>query len=198
MKSKQDIYFFEEIGRTSHAYHLFYNHTLVYLYSGRLHLPNQCGEALSIERGDSAFIGRDSYSYLYAEPESEVPCRMLFFSLTREFLCELYQTLDPSVRKSSTEEFSALHRLHSSPEIESLFQSWIPYIEEEVAFSEAVLRLKMIEAVYALLDTDKRYVPTLFDFAGKCRMDMFDLLKKPVAKEVKWQELIFEPDSKLN
>ena len=64
--------------------------------------------------------------------------------------------------------------------------------------SETVLRLKMTEAVYALLNTDKRYIPTLFDFAGKCRMDMFDLLNKPMTKEIKWQELQFEPDSKLN
>jgi len=56
----------------------------------------------------------------------------------------------------------------------------------------------MTEAVYALLNTDKRYIPTLFDFAGKCRMDMFDLLNKPMTKEIKWQELQFEPDSKLN
>ena len=42
------------------------------------------------------------------------------------------------------------------------------------------------------------FIPTLFDFAGKCRMDMFDLLNKPMTKEIRWQELQFEPDSKLN
>ena len=29
-------------------------------------MRNQCGETLNIERGDSAFIGRDSYSHIYA------------------------------------------------------------------------------------------------------------------------------------
>lgn len=198
MKTEQDIYLFEETCRISHAYHLFSNHTLVYLYSGRLHLRNQCGERLSIERGDSAFIGRDSYSHLYAEPEPKVPCRMLFFSLSRQFLCEFYQTLDISVRKSLTKEFSALHRLKPSPEIESLFQSWVPYIQEKPAFSEAVLSLKMIEAVYALLNADERYIPTLFDFAGKCPMNMFNLLKEPGAKEIQWLDLSFEPRGKIN
>lgn len=198
MKTEQDIYLFEETCRISHAYHLFSNHTLVYLYSGRLHLRNQCGETLSIERGDSAFIGRGSYSHLYAEPEPKVSCRMLFFSLPRQFLCEFCQTLDISVRKSSTKEFSALHRLKPSPEIESLFQSWVPYIQEKPAFSEAVLRLKMIEAVYALLNADERYIPTLFDFAGKCPMNMYDLLKEPGAKEIQWLDLSFEPRGKIN
>ena len=69
METEQHIYFFESIDTVSQACHLFSNHTLVYLYSGRLYLRNQCGETLDIERGDSAFIGRDSYSHIYAEPE---------------------------------------------------------------------------------------------------------------------------------
>ena len=135
METEQHIYFFESIDTVSQACHLFSNHTLVYLYSGRLYLRNQCGETLDLP------------------PTSET---------------------------------------------ESLFRSWIPYMREGREISETVLRLKMTETVYALLNTDKRYIPTLFDFAGKCRMDMFDLLNKPMTKEIKWQELQFEPDSKLN
>ena len=178
METEQHIYFFESIDTVSQACHLFSNHTLVYLYSGRLYLRNQCGETLDIELHE--------------------PCRVLFFSLPREFLCEFYHTLSPSDRKSSTTELSALHRLPPTSETESLFRSWIPYMREGREISETVLRLKMTETVYALLNTDKRYIPTLFDFAGKCRMDMFDLLNKPMTKEIKWQELQFEPDSKLN
>lgn len=80
MDTQRHIYFFESIDTVSQAYHLFSNHTLVYLYSGQLYLRNQCGEMLHIERGDSAFIGRDSYSHIYAEPELYEPCRVLFFS----------------------------------------------------------------------------------------------------------------------
>ena len=121
MNTEQHIYFFRSIDTESQACHLFSNHTLVYLYSGRLYLRNQCGETLDIERGDSAFIGRDSYSHIYAEPELHEPCRVLFFSLPREFLCEFYQTLSLSDRKSSTTGLSALHRLPSTTETESLF-----------------------------------------------------------------------------
>ena len=198
MDTEQPVYFFRSICAVSYARHLFFNHTLVYLYSGQLYLRNQCGETLHIGKGNSAFIGRDSYSYIYAEPELHEPCRVLFFSLPREFLCEFYQTLSHSDRKSSTTELPALHRLPSTSETEGLFQSWMPYMQEGQELPETVLRLKMVEAVHALLNTDKRYIPTLFDFAGKCRMDMFDLLNKPMTKEIEWQELQFEPDSKLN
>lgn len=198
MSTEQNIYFQDTIDVVSHAYHLFQNHTLVYLYSGRLHLRNQCGETLSMVGGESAFIGKDSYSHLYAEPEENIPCRVLFFSLPRDFLCEYYQTLLESDRKLSVEELSALHRLEQTANIKSIFQSWIPYIQSGQELPDKVLRLKMMEAVYALLNTDERYIPTLFDFAGKCQMDMFDLLQEPVEKEIKWQDSVFEPYSKLN
>lgn len=189
MSVEQNIYFFGTIDTVSHAYHIFQNHTLVFLYGGRLHLRNQCGETLSIESGDSAFIGRDSYSHLYAEPEGNNPCRVLFFSIPREFLCEYYQTLPASTRELPVAELSALHRLEQTPDTESLFRSWIPYIQEELELSDEVLRLKMTEAVQALLNTTKKYIPVLFDFAGGCRMNVFDLLRKPAEREIKWQEL---------
>lgn len=102
MNRGQNIYFFGTVCTDSYARHIFSAHSLVYLYSGQLHLQNQCGEALTVGRGECAFIGRDSYSHLYAEPDADEPCRMTFFSLTRQFLCEFYQTLDPARRKKST------------------------------------------------------------------------------------------------
>lgn len=189
MNVEQNIYFFGTIDTVSHAYHIFQNHTLVFLYGGRLHLRNQCGETLSIESGDSAFIGRDSYLHLYAEPESNNPCRILFFSIPREFLCEYYQTLPTSDRELSVAELSALHRLNQTPDIESLYLSWMPYIQEKQELSDEVLRLKMTETVQALLNTTRKHIPILFDFAGKCRMNVLDLLRKPVEREIKWQEL---------
>lgn len=100
MDKVRNIYFFGSICTDSYARHFFSAHSLLYLYSGQLHLRNQCGEALTVGWGECAFIGRDSYSYLYTEPDADEPCRMAFFSLTRQFLCEFYQTLDRHVGKS--------------------------------------------------------------------------------------------------
>ena len=151
MNEEQDIYSFWSIHAASHAYHLFPRYTLVYLYSGQLHLRNQCGEALSIVRGDCAFIGRDSYSHLYAEPEVDAPCRMLYFSFPRHFLCEFYQTLDSSFRKHTMEALPALHLLSACPGIESFFQSLVPYLHRKQLLPEALLQLKTIEVAYTCL-----------------------------------------------
>ena len=49
-----------------------------------------------------------------------------------------------------------------------------------------------------MLDTDKRYVPTLFDFSGTCGMNLLDLLRKEEDVEIKWQKILNELYSKLN
>lgn len=198
MDKVQKIYSFGSVYIDSYARHFFSAHTLAYQYGGQLHLRNQCGEALTVERGECAFIGRDSYSHLYAKPEPDEPCRIAFFSLTRQFLCEFYQTLDPTCREMPAEPLSALHLLPHRPEIESFFHSLLPYIRSGRELSEEVLRLKMIEISCALLDMDKRYIPTLFDFSGTCGMNLLDLLRKEKDAEIKWQKISNELYSKLN
>lgn len=198
MDKVQNIYFFSSVCTDSYARHFFSAHSLVYLYSGQLHLRNQCGEALTVEQGECAFIGRDSYSHLYAEPDADGLCRMAFFSLTRQFLCEFYQTLDPARRKIPAKPMSALHLLPHRPEIESFFHSLLPYIRSGRELSDEVLRLKMIELSCTLLDTDKRYVPTLFDFSGTCGMNLLDLLRKEEETEIRWREIPNELYSKMN
>lgn len=198
MDKVQNTYSFGSVCTDSYARHFFSAHSLVYLYSGQLHLRNQCGEALSVERGECAFIGRGSYSHLYAEPNTDAPCRMAFFSLTRHFLCEFYQTLDHARWEMFAEPLSALHLLPHRPETESFFHSLLPYIQSGRELSEEVLRLKMIEITCTLLDTDKRYVPTLFDFSGTCRMNLLDLLRKEEDAEIKWRKMPNELYSKLN
>lgn len=198
MDKVQNIYFFGSVCTDSYARHFFSAHTLVYLYGGQLHLRNQCGEAQTVGRGECAFIGRDSYSHLYAEPDADGPCRMAFFSLTRQFLCEFYQTLDPARREMPAEPLSALHLLPHRPEIESFFHSLLPYIRSGRELSDEVLRLKMIEISCTLLDTDKRYVPTLFDFSGTCGMNLLDLLRKEEEAEIRWRKMPSELYNKLN
>ena len=169
--------------------HYFHHHTLAYLYDGNMNLRNQCGEELSVGRGDCAFIGRDSYSSLYAEPGTSGRCCVTFFSLPRRFLCEFYQTLDEAVRTSDGEAPSALHRIAVHPDVESLFRSLSPYFLYGQELPEETARLKMTEAAYVLLNSDRGYAAALFDFASTCKMNMLDLLVKHDNTDFRWKEL---------
>ena len=96
------------------------------------------------------------------------------------------------------EALPALHLLSACPGIESFFQSLVPYLYRKQPLPEALLQLKTIEAAYTLINMDKRYAANLFDFAGKCGMDVFDLLKPRVERSIIWKEFSVEPDNKLN
>ena len=69
------------------------------------------------------------------------------------------------------------------------FSYFLLYFQEKQEPSDEVLRLKMTETVQTLLNTTRKYIPILFDFAGECRMNVIELLRKPVESEIKWQEL---------
>lgn len=198
MTTKQNIYSIKMTDTVSHTYHMFRNHTLAFVYDGRLHLRNQCGETLSIGSGDCAFIGKNSYSHIYAEPDGNIPCRVLFLSIPREFLCEYYQTLPVSDRELTATAFPALHRLKLNQEVRSLFMSWMPYIQNKQELSEELLRLKLVETIQTMLNITNRYASVLFDFAGKCQMNVFDLLRKPEEEDMEWKDLEIEPYNKLN
>lgn len=122
----------------NYARHFFLNHTLVHIYKGELFLRNQCGESLVIKSGDTAFVGRDSHLQLYYEKDMDDTCLMLFLELPLPFLCEFYHTFNENSLDTHSDALSVLHLLPLRPEIESLFQSLIPYIKSEEDFRQDI------------------------------------------------------------
>ena len=74
----------------------------------------------------------------------------------------------------------------------------MPYIQNKQELSEELLRLKLVETIQTMLNITNRYASVLFDFAGKCQMNVFDLLKKPEEEDMEWKDLEIEPYNKLN
>lgn len=64
------------------------------------------------------------------------------------------------------------------PDIRSLFESVIPYFEAQEKPSEEILKLKMIEGVYVLLNTDINLYASLFDFVEPWKIDILDFLNE--------------------
>jgi len=63
-------------------------------------------------------------------------------------------------------------------DIRSLFESVIPYFEAQEKPSEEILKLKMIEGVYVLLNTDINLYASLFDFVEPWKIDILDFLNE--------------------
>lgn len=181
-----------------HACFFAENHVLVHIYNGILHIRNQYGTSIIMHPGDSAFICRNSYLSLFSEADANESCRMFFLDIPTTFLCGFYHTLDSSLLKTDGIPLSDLHLIPSGLEIDSLFQSLLPYITSNTKISDEVLRIKLMESTYALLKTNKQYAATLFDFAGKTKLTMFDLLRQQEQTDIKWVKIPCELHNKLN
>ncbi|MDR1779109.1 MAG: AraC family transcriptional regulator, partial [Tannerella sp.] len=64
------------------------------------------------------------------------------------------------------------------PDIRSLFESFTPYFDSPVAPTPELLRLKLTEGVYCLLNTDKHFYTALFDFSEPWKIDILDYLNR--------------------
>lgn len=155
-------------------------HTLIYLCSGELEITEQ-GKKTVLHPGECAFMRRDNRMWLQKHADKEHPYRSVVLKFTRPFLREFYQdSLNRNdIPQDSKREKASLYMLPSNrPDIRSLFESVIPYFDAGVIPSEGVLKLKMIEGAYILLNTDKNLYASLFDFVNPWKIDIIDFLNE--------------------
>ena len=114
---------------------------------------------------------------------------MLKFS--RPFLREFYQTLNrQQIPNDSEREKVSLRVLPSNrPDIRSLFESVIPYFDAGEKPSEEVLKLKMVEGIYVLLNTDRNLYASLFDFVEPWKIDILDYLNENYMCDLSLEEI---------
>ena len=150
-------------------------HTLIYLCSGELEIEER-GKKTVLHPGDCAFMRRYNRMWLQKSVVDGSPYHSIVLKFSRAFLRELYRSLDPRQLPSDTKrERTSLRVLPSGrPDTRSLFESVIPYFDAGEKPSEEVLKLKMTEGVYVLLNTDPRLYASLFDFVEPWKIDIID------------------------
>ena len=142
-------------------------HTLIYLCSGELEIEER-GRKTVLHPGECAFMRRDNRMWLQKHADAEHPYRSVVLKFTKPFLREL-----PNNR----------------PDIRSLFESVIPYFDAGVQPSDDVLKLKMIEGAYVLLNTDKNLYASLFDFVDPWKIDIIDYLNENYMYDLSMEEI---------
>lgn len=70
----------------------------------------------------------------------------------------------------------------------SLSLSLFPYTDSNVRPKDEVIRLKMQEALYCLLDIDERFYPTLFDFNESWKIDLLSFMEANCTQEMTLEE----------
>lgn len=166
-------------------------HTLIYICSGELEIE-ECGQKTVLHPGECAFMRRDHRLLLRKHADKEHPYRSVVLRFSRIFLREFYQnSLNKSeIPAESKRAHESLRVLPSNrPDIRSLFESVIPYFDAGVRPSNDVLKLKMTEGVYILLNTDKSLYASLFDFVDPWKIDIIDYLNENYMYDFSLEEI---------
>lgn len=165
-------------------------HTLIYLDSGELEIEER-GKKTVLHAGECAFMRRDNQLWLNKRVEDGKPYHSIVLKFSRQFLREFYQTLNrQQIPSDSKREKISLRMLPSNrPDIRSLFESVIPYFNAGEKPSDDVLKLKMIEGVYVLLNTDINLYASLFDFVEPWKIDILDYLNENYMFDLSMNEI---------
>lgn len=175
--------------------HTFSEHTLFYVYSGSMELSDGDNNE-NMRVGDCAFVRKGETLRLTVMPNSE-DCHVMKMTLPRSFLCELYhcQFSGHDIPEKS-DNFSG-HILPDNAGTTSLFQSLVPFYEFGMEVPQNLYRLKLTEAILALLMQCPESKKWLFDFSINS-LHLLDVVKNPEPSQMKWYKINSECPISLN
>lgn len=165
-------------------------HTLIYIVSGELEITEGCRKTI-LRSGECAFMRRDNRMQLQKRVKEGVPYQSVVLKFNRKFLREAFGAIDktslPEHSKRSKKSLTLLPA--GRPDIKSLFESILPYFEQDVRPSDAWLQLKMTEGLYVLLNTDPNLYASLFDFADPWKIDLIEFMNQNYMNELTMEEM---------
>lgn len=151
-------------------------HVLLYLYSGE-QIIEDGNKKIRIKAGECAFIRRNHRLTMYKNSKGKDYYKGISLTFNRNVLREFYSKLNKSdLPKNVAISDKDVFKIELRPDITSLFQSLIPYFDENIKPSEGVTHLKLLEGIYALLNNSDIFFPVLFDFTNPWKIDILEFL----------------------
>ena len=165
-------------------------HTLIYICSGELEIKDG-SKHITLHQGQCAFMRRDHRMILQKHVKNGIPYQSVVLKFSRNFLRDFFHTIDKNTlpEKSKRDKRSLTILPFERPDIKSLFESIIPYFDAEIKPSEELLKLKMIEGLYLLLNTDKNLYASLFDFTEPWKIDIIDYMNNNYMYDLSMDEM---------
>jgi len=165
------------------------SHFLVYVYSGEMLLVEN-GNDISVRSGECIFVRRDHRVSFTKRPVDDEPFKSISLKFNRNFLRNYYQKIDPKNIPHDVRTLeSSVIKLYKTPNIESLFLSMVPYFETDIKPQQELIDLKMQEGILSLLNIDKSFYPTLFDFTEPWKIDILDFLNDNYMDDLTMEEI---------
>lgn len=166
-------------------------HFMIYIFTGELALKDIVkNEEIIISAGECVFVRRDHRLNFYKQPAGSEQYKGITMAFDQSFLRNYYQSLNQHSIPVDVEPIeTSVIKLPSLPNIKSLFISMLPYFDSEVEPLEEVMKFKQQEGVLTLLNMDKSFYPTLFDFTEPWKIDILDFLNDNYMYEFSLEEI---------
>lgn len=165
-------------------------HTLLYVLSGRVDVLFE-GRRTPLKRGDCVFLRKDHRVLLEAwTPEGDEPFRSIALFFCRSFLLSYYKSpARGSFPQEARRSPEAVLKIPARPELESLFVSLTPYLDEPETLPGEVAWLKRLEGLRCVLATDRNFCASLFDFAQPWKIDLLSFMEENYQYDLSLAEL---------
>lgn len=154
-------------------------HSLIYIHTGEL-LVNNGKRKFSVNGGECVFLHRNHKVSITKQPNAKGEnFKGIFLIFRKNFLRTHYnQHLISDLQAKHFSPLPDIVMLSNNPSVKSLFVSMIPYFDANVRPTEEMMHLKMQEGLLALLQTDERFYPCLFDFSQPWKIDLEDFMNQ--------------------
>ncbi len=164
-------------------------HVLVYLYSGEQVIEDR-NKKIKLQAGECAFIRRNHRLNMYKNSKGEELYKGISLTFKRSVLRDFYSKMNKSeIPKDIKISDKTVFKLDPNPAIQSLFESLTPYFDSNVKPIEGVTQLKVLEGIYALLNSNELLYPILFDFAEPWKIDLLEFLNDNYMEDLTMEQL---------
>lgn len=163
------------------------DHMLAYVYCGELILHDGEQES-AFGAGSSVFIRKNHRVRLSIRAGSDGVVKIVFLIFNRDFLIRFYRTAAGISQHCATLDERFLE-IEAGLEIKSLFYSILLFIEAGVNPPERTMELKRMEALYILLNADRRTAAALFDFIAPWKIDVLEFLNENFMYDLSLEEM---------
>ncbi|MDR2809910.1 MAG: AraC family transcriptional regulator [Tannerellaceae bacterium] len=165
-------------------------HYLIYIYSGEMEI-NERSKITYLHKGECAFVRKDNQVSMTKRPKDDEQFKSIVLSFPRNFLREFYHILHKKqLPKDAQRPKVSVYKLPADrPDIVSLFESITPYFDSGMQPTDELMNLKLMEGVYVLLNTDKCFYSSLFDFTEPWKIDILDYLNENYMYDLSLEEI---------
>ncbi len=164
------------------------HHAIIYVRTGSL-MVEQGGNITEVKAGNYVFVKRNCTAKITKLSDGDTPYRGINLTLHRPQLKEYFGRLNKErVPKDIKPISEAATILPKTIEMDSLFASFVAYVDNNHELSEELLKMRVTEAIMALLSISPEFYPTLFDFNETWKIDIMDFMEENFTEDLTMEE----------